>query len=317
MRVGVTGANGFVGRAVLAALTRGGHHPVALLRRADGAVDGVEAAAVGDLADVAAPLPPLPPLDAVIHLAALAAAPAGRSDAALAACRAVNVGGTARAVAIAGAAGAGQFVYLSSVKAIAERSAAGVALAVDAVPVPEDAYGTSKLEAEGVTRQHCGAAGMDWTIIRPPMVYGHGGGGNFALLARLARAPLPLPLGAIHNRRSILHVDVLADALVAAIGAPAAAGATWHVADAAAWSTPDLVTALAAVQGRRAWLVPVPAGLLRVAARLTGQTAKVGRLTESLLLDTSAITAAIGWAPPQEPDAGFRATLTADGREQM
>jgi nucleoside-diphosphate-sugar epimerase len=294
MRVGVTGATGFVGGAVLRALAAAGHDAVPLVR---GACALPGAVVVGDLASGAV-APDGLMLDAIVHLAALAEVPRGSAEMALAACRRVNVAGTDAALGIAVQTGARHFVYMSSVKARGEASAAGRPFGVDDALAPEDAYGQSKAEAEALVQAQAAALGIGWTIIRPPMVYGPGGGANMALLAKLARSGLPLPFASVTNQRSIVHVDNLADAVRAVVEHAAAKGHIFYVADPANWSTPGLLRALAAANGQQARLFACPPGLLRLAGAASGQGTKVRRLLDDLAVDRSAIAAVIGWHAP-------------------
>jgi UDP-glucose 4-epimerase len=178
-------------------------------------------------------------------------------------------------------------------------------------PAPADAYARSKAEAEQVVREVAGAGGVEWTIVRPPFVYGPGGKGNFPRLvarARLARL-VPLPLASIANRRSILFVGNLVDAVVRCGLGDLAAGQLLLPTDSRDVSTPELLRAIAAARSSRALLFPCPPALLRSAAALVGRSAEMARLTESLRLDAHHLAEDFSWQPPFELEAALQHSL--------
>lgn len=307
MMIAVTGANGFVGQAVLANLEQRGIAFRPLVRRSAGLRDE---RVVGDLAGGALSARDLSGVDAVLHLAARTHVMRDLAVDSLAEYRETNVVATGRLLDAASAAGVKRFVFMSSVKAVAERSSPGHPIGPDAAARPEDAYGQSKLEAEALVRTRCEAAGMDWTILRPPLVHGPGAKGNLARLAGLVRRGLPLPLASIRNARSIVSVENLADAAVTSCLSDVAAGQVLHIAD-LTLSTPELVRAVARSEGREARLVPVPAQLLRLAGKITGRGKEVDRLIGSLELETEASMAALHWQPPVDGGRALARTLSA------
>ncbi|MEM7565845.1 MAG: NAD-dependent epimerase/dehydratase family protein [Pseudomonadota bacterium] len=260
-RVGVTGASGFVGRAVLQALVARGLVPVALTRVGT-SLQTVENRVMGDVAsliDAAA----FEGLDAVIHLAARVHRMDETAEEAEAGHTRTNVGGTRNVAAMAAEAGLRRVVFCSSIKAMAERDRVGPdgrsqALTADDAPQPEDAYGRSKLAAERALWAVCESTGLEGVVIRPPLVHGPGVGGNLSVLMRAVSKGLPLPFSKIDNARSLVSVRNLADLLVEATTHPAAAGRTFLVSDGPPVSTPDLVRAIAHAMGRDARLLPLP-----------------------------------------------------------
>ncbi|MDA8109613.1 MAG: NAD-dependent epimerase/dehydratase family protein [Betaproteobacteria bacterium] len=287
-RVVVTGASGFVGRTLLPALSMRGHEVVALDRTAIG--DIAEARDWGRL---------LAGADTAIHLAALAHAH-GASEARL---RAVNVDAS---VAIGkAAAGAGvHMVFLSSVKALGEDT--GAAPLDDASPLaPHDAYGSAKAEAERALRA---IERLKLTVLRPPLVYGPGVKANFLALLRALERGWPLPLASVANRRSVVFVGNLVDAIVRCLESPKAVGKSYVVSDGVPVSTPELARAIAASLGRPARLLPFPPRLLELAGTLVGQGEAVRRLTRSLEVDDRAIRRELGWQPPFTFEEGIRLT---------
>lgn len=311
MKIAVTGANGFVGKAVLANLEDRGIAAIPLVRRPSGIAGEC---VVGDLADGAISGDDISGAKAVIHLAARTHVMDDAATDPWAEYRRTNVEGTARLLDAAVAAGVERFVFMSSVKAVGEWSLPGEPLAPGTSPRPEDAYGVSKLEAEALVRERCEVAGMDWVILRPPLVHGPGVKGNLNRLARLVARGIPLPLASIRNSRSIVSVANLADAAVAACMADGACGRILHIAD-LSLSTPELVRAIARSERVKARLLPVPAWLLQAAGRLAGRSDEVSRLTGSLELETAPSQREMGWTPPLGGEAALARTLGGDGRD--
>lgn len=307
MKIAVTGANGFVGQAVLANLAARGIEAIPVVRRSSGIVGE---RVVGDLAGGGVSVDAIRGAKAVIHLAARTHVMDDPAIDAWPEYRKTNVEGTARLLDAAVAAGVERFVFMSSVKAVGEWSEPGLPLAPATMPRPEDAYGRSKLEAEALVKERCEAAGLDWAILRPPLVHGPGAKGNLNRLARLVARGIPLPLASIRNARSIVSVTNLADAAVTACLADGARGRILHIAD-LTLSTPELVRAIARSEGAKVRLVPVPAWLLQAAGRLAGRSAEISRLTGSLELDTASSERAMGWAPPIGGEAALGQTLAS------
>lgn len=307
MRVAITGAGGFIGRRTVIDLRAAGFELVPVVRRAEGIDDEV---VVGDLAQ----MPPglaLPPLDACLHLAGRAHVLKDTSDDVLAAYRSTNVEGTRRLLDAAIRAGCQHFIYVSSAKAAGERSTGGALLHPDDSMHPEDAYGISKAEAEAAVRQACAAAGIAWTIVRPPLVYGPGATANFHRLLRLALSGLPLPLGAAHNRRSMVFVGNLTDAMKTMLTVPESRDRVFYVTDGEDLSIADLVRRIAHAGGKRARLVAIPRALLAVAARLAGKNDEFRRLFDDLQVDARPTTVVLDWAPPHTVDEALRLTVAA------
>jgi nucleoside-diphosphate-sugar epimerase len=274
MKVLVTGANGFVGRALAGVLEARGIAWSAATRET-----------VGDIGPTTDWRAALEGCDRVVHLANLAHA-RGIAEEAL---RAVNVEGTRRLAEQAAAAGVERFVYLSSVKAAR----------------PDDAYGAAKQAAEQAL---AGIGGLAWVVLRPPLVYGPGVKANFLALLRAVERGWPLPLASVRNRRSLVYVGNLADAILRCLVAPQAAGRTYAVTDGPPVSTPELIRALARALGRSASLFAFPPALLELAGSLTGRGDTVRRLTRSLEVDGEAIRRELDWRPPFTFEEGIRLT---------
>lgn len=310
MKVGVTGANGLVGRHVCRALTAAGHAPVALVRdpakAADMDVAEVRALpTLGTGVDPAALTETLRDLDAVVHLAAYVHVMTGAPDQTV--FDDVNVAGSRAVLDAAIAAGAKRFVYMSSVKAAGERSGAEP-LTNDTPPAPEDAYGRSKLAAERALADRAQAWDGKLAILRPTFVYGWPATGNFRAVIKAVRKGLPLPLAAIRNRRDMTYVGNLADAARAALEADGIGPEPYFICDGDPVSTPDLFRRAADAFGGTARLFPVPACLLKLAGALTGKSAAVDRLTGDFRVDIAPFRRDAGWHPPYKMTDGLAET---------
>ena len=257
MKVLVTGANGFIGRALCAHLQQGGHQVVAAVRRPCGLVNELVVDENGSTWAQA-----LTGCDAVVHLAGRAHVMHEDAVDPLQAFRAANVNASARLALLAARAGVRRFVFMSSIKVNGEATQPGHPFTADDVPAPLDPYGVSKLEAEQGLREIELQTGMEVVIVRPPLVYGPGVKANFAAMMRWVARGVPLPLGAIHNARSMVSLDNLVDLLVTCLKHPAAAGQTFLVSDGEDVSTTDLLRRTAQAMGKKALLLPVPALVL-------------------------------------------------------
>ena len=312
-RVVVTGAGGFIGRAVIPMLVARGFAVRALVRDAPPVFDAAEVRVIGDLMEhnQAALADMLRDTDAVVHLAARVHVPA-RADA-QAAYRAMNVEVTQRLARAAAACGIAHFVFASSIKVNGEVSPPGHPFRETDTPQPQDAYARSKWEAETALAQVAAATGLRVTALRLPLTYGPLAKANFAALVRAIRRGVPLPLAGIDNRRSLLGVGNLADALAAVLGdVDASAQArcvTYLLADGPAVSTPDLARAIGVAVGMPARLFALSPRILRVVAAALGREDALARLTGSLEADSRAFGARFHWSPPETLQQGLRAAL--------
>ncbi|HEY4374132.1 MAG TPA: NAD-dependent epimerase/dehydratase family protein [Burkholderiales bacterium] len=308
MNVTVAGANGFIGRAICAALLAQGDAVTALVRRADAAADlpaGVAALALPDHTDEAAARAQLPAGDCLIHAAGLAHALAG--DHQLEAYRAANVAGPCALARAAAARGYRRMVFLSSIGVLGARDH-GAPLDENAAPAPARPYAVSKLEAEQALFAIGRETGLEITVLRPPMVYGPGNGGNFPRLMRWVNSGLPLPLGAIDNARSYVYVGNLAAAALACAAHARAANRLFLVADERSYSTPAIVRLIAREMGRPARLWPLPLAALRLLGALTGKSREIGSLTDSLRIDAACLRQVTGWTPRFSTEEGVALT---------
>lgn len=304
----VTGGTGFIGAALLQALHAAGWRVRATARtvpeRSALPVDWRE---VDDIGPDTAWDGLLDGVDCVVHLAARVHVLNETSREPSAAFRRTNVMGTARLAKACAEAGVRRFVYLSSVGVHGARSFVRP-LSESSPLVPHDDYSRSKLEAEQVLAEIGRSTPLEVVILRPPLVYGPGAPGNFARLIRLVRSGWPLPLAGIDNRRSLLYLGNLVDAILLCMHHPTVAGQTFLLDDGQPVSTPELIRAVARAMDRPARLLGVPVGVLEFAGALLGKRAVVKRLTGSLWVDSSAIRSRLGWTPPYTLRQGLDAT---------
>jgi UDP-glucose 4-epimerase len=289
-RVLVTGASGFIGRPLVAALDGAGYAVRAAVRdrRGQGFPSGV---AVATLPDLAAPLDwsaLVGGMDAVVHLAGIAHV---GPDTAESAYERVNHQASADLARASAAAGVKRFVFMSSIRAQTGAMADEPLTEAD-VARPTDAYGRTKLAAEAAVR----ASGVPCTILRPVLIYGPGVKGNLASLLRLAKLPIPMPFARLTNRRSMLALDNLIAAVRFALDDARAVNETFIVSDPDALSVAETISILRVALGRNQALLAVPPGLLSMLLGLIGQRESFERLAGTLIAEPTKLLAA-GWRP--------------------
>jgi UDP-glucose 4-epimerase len=303
-RILVTGASGFVGRALVNDLANAGHNVRAAMRQpADIFPRSVEVVAVSDLTRPVEWRALLKGMETVVHLAGIAHAGPGIAEAAY---DRVNRQATAELASTASAMGLRHLIFMSSIRAQAGPSSSEILRETDE-PHPTDAYGRSKLAAEDAIR----ASGVPFTILRPVLIYGEGVKGNLQRLIELARQPWPLPLGLCHNRRSLLARTNLIAAILFVLSQPATRGQTYIVADPSPLTLAEMMSALRAGQGRRAGLLPVPPALLAAVCQAMGRADDWQRLGGGQVADPQKLLD-VGWRPTIDTRAGLAALMRAD-----
>lgn len=295
-RVLLTGASGFAGPPAIAALREAGFTVRLALRRAVDLAPDVETVPIGDLSRPVDWRDALADVDHVVHLAGLAHAGAGLDEELY---RRINTEATLRLAEAAETAGIRRFVFISSIKALTGESEGRFRDKDE--PRPTDAYGRSKLAAE----QGLAQLGLDWVALRPVLIYGPGVKANMAALLKLAKLPVPLPLGGLTEPRSLLSVENLAGAILFALSPDCPARRSYIVSDLEPVSVARMLAELRAGMGRDPGLLPVPPAILRRAARLLGKGEAYRKLAGGLVAQPDTLLSS-GWQPVLSVKEGLR-----------
>jgi UDP-glucose 4-epimerase len=309
----VTGANGFIGQHLCRKLVESKKVVTACIReRVDVSVFGdiagslrirrIPSLGLGENLSVV-----LREADAVIHLAGRAHVMYDTAENPLSAFRKVNVCGTENLALIAAQSGVRRFIFVSSIKVNGEATE-GKIFSADDQPNYCGPYGRSKWEAEERLLQIATGTAMEWVVVRPPLVYGPYVRGNFLQLMKCVFHRIPLPVGSLHNSRSLVNVYNLSDLLCLLLDHPGAANNRFLVSDPEDISTPDLVRRMAASLHRSARIVRCPEAVLHLAGTLLRQSAAVQRLCSSLVLDREKTSKYLGWSAPMTLEQGLDRT---------
>ena len=290
----VTGASGLVGSALVERLkSSGGYSIVKGVRSVSAGLDQLPLEAL----DSNVAIRHLEAADVVVHCGARVHVMNDRAVDPLDEFRKANVQGTLELARRAAEGGVRRFIFISSIKVNGEATIPDCPYLADQEPAPRDPYGISKMEAEEGLRALAQDTGLEVVIIRPVLVYGPGVKANFYSLMKWLSKGVPLPLGAIVNRRSLVALDNLVDLMVTCIDHPAAANQTFLVSDDEDLSTSDLLRRLGLALGRSPRLLPVPARILQLSAGLVGKKALAQRLCGSLQVDITKTRSLLGWTP--------------------
>lgn len=306
MNILITGATGFLGGRLLHKLSTLDASKVVALVRQSHDLFGHDVIVVPDFAIPSDLSAVLGKQEIVIHTAARTHVMSDDSLESHAEYRQVNVEGTLNIARQAAESGVKRFIFISSIKVNGESTPVGSVFTAEADPAPEDAYGISKWEAEQELQKLQAETEMELVIIRPPLIYGPGVKGNFATLGKVIKKGLPLPLGCINNKRTLVSVDNLVDLIITCIDHPAAANQVFLAGDGKDVSTTELLRGVAQAMGKPSRLIPVPASLLMLAATLLGKKAMAQRLLGSLQVDMSKARDLLGWEPPISVEEGLK-----------
>ena len=310
----VTGANGFIGRHLVAELTRRGYVVRVVVRQRSSRFEDHSAIEIREVRDIVnAPWGELlAGAEAIVHLAAIAhcANPGSTQEAQR--IRAVNVEAVADLTRGAAAARVRRMVLLSSIGVLGATSGA-TAFDDASTPAPHDFYSRTKLDAERAAADASAGSLLQLCVVRAPLVFGPAAPGNFGRLIACIRRGIPLPLGAIDNRRSLISVWNLSDLLITCVTHPRAAERPILAADDEVVSTPELVRLCAGFLDTRARLIPVPIALLRLGCRMLGRQADFDRLCGSLTVDTRQMHERLGWIARFDLREGLRLAVASAG----
>ncbi len=299
MRVLVTGATGFVGRALVPALIATGHEVAVQVRKTPVPVfaGDVTVHLVPDIGPGTDWAGTLSGIDAVVHLAGRVHVMNERAADGQAEFDRVNAAGTECLALAASAEGVRRFVYMSTIKVMGDEPQ-GAAFSETDTPDPGDPYGASKLAGEQALLSVVKNSSLEPVILRPPLVYGPGTKGNVLSLLKICRMAPPLPFGGINNQRSLIFVGNLADVVCACLENPKAAFETFFVRDGEDLSTPDLIRRIGEALNKPVRLFAVPPVVLRLAGRMTGKSSIVDRLLGSQQINDDKIRSQLAWTPP-------------------
>ena len=311
----VTGASGFVGKSLTAELFRQGYDIGAAVRSAKAQINNAEVAVVGEIDGKTDWTNALRRVDVVIHLAARVHVMKENFANPLAEFRKINVEGTQQLAQSAANAGVKRFVYVSSVKVNGEQTGLSPFTELD-IPNPQDSYSASKWEAEQGLKRIAEETGMEVVIIRPPLIYGVGVKANFSSMMRVVKRGIPLPFGALHNKRSFVYVGNLVSLILRCIDHPAAANNTFLVSDGQDISTTELLRDCAEALGVKAKLLPIPQKAVEFCFALLGKHNMVQRLCGNLQVDITKARTLLGWTPPISVTDGLKATALGPAKNE-
>lgn len=308
----VTGAGGFVGRALVADLVSRKFGVRAMVRSGSAAprTEGAEYIEIDDIAGISDWPPLLAGIDAIVHLAARAHIISETMRNAADAYRNTNVLAVERlARAAVSSVSSPHLIFVSTI-GVTGRPTSGVTINEKSPPSPQDLYSQSKWEAEQVLQDLRERQGLRGTTIRPPLVYGPGVPGNFLRLCDLVRRGWPIPIASVNNRRSMVFVHNLTDAIINCIEkSGVSVDQTYVISDGEDISTKALVIKLAKAMGKKILLPRFPVAGLRLIARTVGRSKDLDRLVESLVVDSTYIRNHLGWQPPVSLDDGLNRTV--------
>jgi nucleoside-diphosphate-sugar epimerase len=317
----VTGATGFVGKALITDLLANNNQVKAVVRtKSTDTLLGIEQIVVKDLVELSSIsildeiTTALKNVDVVVHTAARVHMMNDDSTDPLSEFRKVNRDATLTLARLAAESGVRRFVFISSIKVNGEMSRPGHPFTPEAQHVPDDPYGLSKYEAEQGLLDLANETGMEVVIIRPPLVYGPGVKANFASMMKWMYKSIPLPFGAVHNQRSLVALENLVSFIMHCADyqkTPQAANQVFLISDGEDVSTTQLLRKVAKALNEQTWLIPIPVGLMTFAAKLIGKGDVANRLFGSLQVDSSKARELLDWRPVITMDEQLKKTAKA------
>ena len=308
MKFMISGAGGFVGKALCAELLRRGQSVSAAVRSGKSLIDNTEVIIIGAIDSETNWADALRDVDVVIHLAARVHVMRESATDPLAEFLKVNLHGTSNLARQAACFGVRRLVYVSSIKVNGEQTSATQSFTELDEPSPQDFYSISKWQAEQALWRIAQETGLEIVVVRPSLVYGPGVKGNFAQMLAVIAKHIPLPFASVHNRRSLIYLGNLVDALIACSTHPVAAGQTYLVCDGEDVSTPDLLRQLGDAMRCPAHILPFPPSWLRMLGKIFDKSDQVERLLGSLQVDSDKIRRDLNWVPPYTLQQGLQAT---------
>lgn len=311
MKIAVTGANGFIGSALTNKLFEKGYDVRGVVRLKERFLNNsgrFEFFAVGEINNDTNWNDALKGIDVVIHLASRVHKLTDSSINPLADYRRVNTAGIQRLAEMSAEALVKRLVFISTIKVNGEKTT-GDAFSENHMANPQDAYAVSKCEAEQALHNISDATGLEIVILRPPLVYGQGVKANFLWLLDMVNKNIPLPLSLVNNKRSMIYIGNLVDAIIKCIEHPNAANQTFLVNDGQDVSTPELIRMIARAMGKKARLFPCPVSFLKMMGMVAGKSAEIERLVNSLQVDSTKIRKTLNWIPPFTMEEGILETV--------
>lgn len=308
MKFVISGANGFVGRALCTELIRRGQHITPIIRSGNLLIENYKTIVIGEINNETNWAQALRNADVIIHLAARVHVMRDNTADPLTEFLKVNLHGTSNLARQAACSGAKRFVYVSSIKVNGEKTNAMQSFTEGNEPSPQSPYSISKWQAEQELQHIAQETGLEVVIVRPPLIYGPGAKGNFARILTVIARHIPLPFSAVHNLRSLIYVENLVDALITCSTHPIAAGQTYLVCDGEDISTPNLLRQLGDALECPAHLFPLPPNWLEILGKLSGKSGAIERLLGSLQVDSGKIRRDLNWVPPYTLHQGLQKT---------
>ena len=309
-KVLLTGAAGFIGRSLAVEMQKKDFNLVAAVRQQSSSLpENILQAVMGDITPETDWSSMLDAVSTVIHTAARVHIMNDAATDPLAEFRKANVDVTMQLAKQSATAGVKRFIFLSTIKVNGEMTQLGKPFTADDSPAPNDSYGISKAETEQALLNLSSVTGMEVVIIRPVLVYGAGVKANFLSMMHWLKRGFPLPLGAIHNKRSLIALDNLVDLIIICIDHPAAANQVFLASDGEDLSTTELLQRVGLSLGRHVRLIPVPASFLVMFARLTGKSVLARRLIGSLQVDITKTLNTLEWVPPVNVEEAIDKTV--------